>query len=416
MDRREFSKTLAAAAAMGLFESRILAAPAATGAPAATAPSAKLIIEKIDLFPVRYPMTMRFKFFEGPVSGGGRPAILIKITAADGTVGWGESVPIPRWGGETLEGGVACLKNYIVPVLKGQDAGDLAHIHGLMSKEIANGFSTSYPITKAGVDIALHDLIGKAQGKNIAEMWGLKTPDELVLSWTLNPVKAEEAEGLIKQGRERGYRNFNIKVAPDRKYDLELARRVKKAAPDGFLWADANCGYDTAAALEMAPRLADAGVAVLEGPLHPNNFAGYRELRKQGALPIIMDEGCISPEDVREFIDLGMMDGVAMKPSRCGGLVSAKAQIELLKKRGLMFLGSGLTDPEISLAASLILFGAFGLDRPAALNGPQFLGASVLKRPFAIREGRIGVPKGPGLGIEVDEDKVRDLSARTWRG
>jgi L-alanine-DL-glutamate epimerase-like enolase superfamily enzyme len=166
----------------------------------------------------------------------------------------------------------------------------------------------------------------------------------------------------------------------------------------------------------MAPRLADAGVAVLEGPLHPNNFAGYRELRKQGALPIIMDEGCISPEDVREFIDLGMMDGVAMKPSRCGGLVSAKAQIELLKKRGLMFLGSGLTDPEISLAASLILFGAFGLDRPAALNGPQFLGASVLKRPFAIREGRIGVPKGPGLGIEVDEDKVRDLSARTWRG
>lgn len=414
MDRREFSKTLAAAAAVGLFEGkRILAAPEAAPAPKAPA---KLIIEKIDLYPVRYPMTMRFKFFEGPVSGGGRPAIIIKITAADGTVGWGESVPIPRWGGETAEGALACLRNYLVPVLKGQDAMDLEHLHALMGKEIANGFSTSYPITKAGLDIALHDLLGKAQGKGLAELWGLKTPDELVLSWTLNPVGLDEVEGLIQKGRERGYKNFNVKIAPDKRFDLELCRRVKKAVPDGFLWADANCGYDPATALEMAPKLADAGVAVFEGAMHPHCLSGFQALRKQGALPIIMDEGCISPVDVAEFIKLKMLDGVAMKPSRCGGLVSAKAQIELLKQERLAFLGSGLTDPDISLAASLILFGAFGLDRPAALNGPQFLGASVLKRPFAVQDGKIKLPKGPGLGIEVDEDKVRDLSARTWRG
>jgi L-alanine-DL-glutamate epimerase-like enolase superfamily enzyme len=408
MDRREFSKTLAAAAAAGLFESqRALAADAAP---------AKLIIEKIDLFPVRYPMTMRFKFFEGPVSGGGRPAILIKITAADGTVGWGESVPIPRWGGETPEGALACLKSYLAPVLVGQDACDMEHLHELMSKEIANGFTTSYPITKAGIDIALHDLIGKAKGKNIAGLWGMKAPEELVLSWTLNPKSLDETDGLIEKGKERGYRNFNVKIAPDKRYDLELCRRVKKAVPDGFLWADANCGYDTATALEMAPKLADLGVAVLEGPLHPHRLSGYQELRKQGALPIIMDEGCVSPVDVAEFIKLRMMNGVAMKPSRCGGLASAKAQIDLLRQEGLAFLGSGLTDPDISLAASLILFGAYGLNRPAALNGPQFLGASVLKEPFAVRDGKIKVPQGPGLGIEVDEEKVRDLSARTWRG
>jgi L-alanine-DL-glutamate epimerase-like enolase superfamily enzyme len=408
MDRREFSKTLAAAAAAGLLESQ--------RALAAEGPPAKLIIEKIDLFPVRYPLTMRFKFFEGPVSGGGRPAILIKITAADGTVGWGESVPIPRWGGETPEGALACLKSYLAPVLVGQDAFDMGHLHELMSKEIANGFTTSYPITKAGIDIALHDLIGKARGKNIAALWGMKAPEELVLSWTLNPKSLDETDGLIQKGKERGYRNFNVKIAPDKRYDLELCRRVKKAVPEGFLWADANCGYDTATALEMAPKLADIGVAVLEGPLHPHRLSGYQELRRQGALPIIMDEGCVSPVDVAEFIKLRMMNGVAMKPSRCGGLASAKAQIDLLKQEGLTFLGSGLTDPDISLAASLILFGAYGLDRPAALNGPQFLGASVLKEPFAVRDGKIKVPQGPGLGIEVDEEKVRDLSARTWRG
>jgi L-alanine-DL-glutamate epimerase-like enolase superfamily enzyme len=292
----------------------------------------------------------------------------------------------------------------------------MEHLHALMGKEIANGFTTSYPITKAGLDIALHDLAGKAQGKNIAEMWGLKVPDELVLSWTLNPVNLDEVDALIQKGRERGYRNFNVKIAPDKRFDLELCRQVKKAAPDGFLWADANCGYDPATALEMAPKLADAGVAAFEGAVHPHCLSGFQDLRKQGALPIIMDEGCISPTDVAEFIKLKMLDGIAMKPSRCGGLVSAKAQIELLKKEGLSFLGSGLTDPHISLAASLILFGAFGLNRPAALNGPQFLGSSVLKQPFAVRDGKIKIPKGPGLGIEVDEDKVRDLSSRTWRG
>ncbi len=425
MDRREFSKTIAAAATMGLFEGKRATAPAPEAppheavpreTPPTPRPPGKLIIEKIDLYPVRYPMTMRFKFFEGPVSSGGRPAIIIKITAADGTVGWGESVPIPRWGGETAEGALACLRNYLVPVLKGQDAADLEHMHALMGKEIANGFTTSYPITKAGLDIALHDLIGKSQGKNVAEMWGLKLPDELVLSWTLNPMTLDEIDPLMQKGRERGYRNFNVKIAPDTRFDLELCRRVKKAAPEGFLWADANCGYDPATALEMAPKLADAGVSVFEGAVHPHCLTGFQDLRKQGALPIIMDEGCISPTDVAEFIKLKMLDGIAMKPSRCGGLASAKAQIELLKKNGLAFLGSGLTDPDISLAASLILFGAFGLNRPAALNGPQFLGASVLKQPFAVREGKIKIPKGPGLGIEVDEEKVRDLSSRTWRG
>ncbi|MBW8886179.1 MAG: hypothetical protein JF616_00360 [Fibrobacteres bacterium] len=304
---------------------------------------------------------MRFTFFEGPVSSGGRPAVIIKITASDGTVGWGESVPIPRWGGETAEGALACLRNYLVPVLKGQDALDMEHIHALMGKEIANGFTTSYPITKAGLDIALHDLIGNAQGKNIAEIWGLKTPDEMVLSWTLNPMNPTTA-------------------------------------------------------LEMAPKLADSGVAVLEGAVHPHCLSGFQDLRKQGALPIIMDEGCMSPTDVSEFIKLKMLNGIAMKPSRCGGLISAKAQIELLNREGLVFLGSGLTDPDISLAASLILFGAYGLNRPAALNGPQFLGASVLKQPFVVNGGKLKIPKGPGLGIEVDEEKVRELSARTWRG
>ena len=148
-------------------------------------------------------------------------------------------------------------------------------------------------------------------------------------------------------------------------------------------------------------------------PLRPNRISGYQALKKQGALPILMDEGVISPTDLDEFRKLGMLDGVAMKPARCGGLLSNKRQIELCLEHGLMWLGSGLTDPDISLAATLALYGAFGLRKPAALNGPQFLTADVLAKPLRIENGRSHVPAGPGLGIEVDEAKVIDLMQRS---
>ena len=177
-------------------------------------------------------------------------------------------------------------------------------------------------------------------------------------------------------------------------------------APESFLWADANGGYEPATALAVAPRLADAGVDLLEAPLRPNQICGYQALKRLNALPILMDEGVVSPVELDEFVHLGMLDGVAMKPSRCGGLTSNQRQIELIEQHGLMWLGSGLTDPDISLAAALQLYSAYGLQKPAALNGPQFLTADVLVEPLRVETGTLRVPDGPGLGIEVDEARV----------
>lgn len=375
-----------------------------------------VLVERVEFFPVRYPTVMRFKFFEGPASGQGRPAVLIKLTASDGAVGWGESVPVPRWGCETFESAQKTIEHYLAPIITGMNPFDIEAIHRAMNIEVANCFSTCAPITKAGLDIALHDLIGHTCGLNLARLWGRTTPERLQLSWTLNPRELDELPALIEAGRARGYRHFNVKVAPDLEFDLAMCRMVNELAPEGFLWADANGGYDLDTALEAAPKLAGAGVPVLEQPLPPNRLTGYRRLKKQGALPIIMDEGVISPVDLEEFIELDCLDGVAMKPARCGGLHSARAQIEILERERKLFLGSGLTDPDVSLSASLILYGAYGLAYPAALNGPQFLGESVLASPFRVEDGHVAIPGGPGLGVEVDEERVRALSERSLAG
>jgi L-alanine-DL-glutamate epimerase-like enolase superfamily enzyme len=381
--------------------------------PAIAKPTVKATIARIETFPMTYPTVGRFKFFEGPKGRpSGRPAVLVKITADNGAVGWGQSVPIPKWSYETIESVYSTINRYLAPELIGRNPFDLEAIEAVMGEVIAPSFSTGQPICKAGIDLALFDLTGKLLGQTAAERWNRKGLDRITLSWTLNPRTLDEVEGLVEQGRARGYRHFNVKVAPNPKVDLELCRMVKRLVPDGFLWADANGGYDEATALEIAPKLADIGVPVLEQPIPINRLSGYRRLKQQGALPIIMDEGIVSSVELEEFIKLKLLDGLAMKPARCAGITEARRQIEMVLNEGLMFLGSGLTDPDVSLAASLALYGAYELKYPAALNGPQFLEGSVLNTPFVVQNGQLAVPTAPGLGVEVVETKIDPLRVK----
>jgi L-alanine-DL-glutamate epimerase-like enolase superfamily enzyme len=273
-----------------------------------------------------------------------------------------------------------------------------------MNQAIAASFSTGTPIAKAGVDVALHDIAGKLAEKSLPELWRRKPLERIVLSWTVNAKAIGKVEPLMAEGWRRGYRSFNIKVAPDVRFDAELAKQVRRFAPESFLWADANGGYDPETALAAAPQLREAGVDVLEQPVAPKRITGLIALKNQGALPIILDEGVVSLPDLEEFHKLGCLDGVAMKPARTAGLYTARRQAEYLERNRLMFLGSGLTDPGVSLAASLALFGTRGLKYPAALNGPQFLAGSFLKRPLTVEDGALRVPAGAGLGVEVDEE------------
>ena len=385
----------------------------AVGPAIATTQEASVKIDRIDVMPLRYPLVGFFKFLTGPRGAVGRAAVIVKITADDGTVGWGQSLPVETWSYETLEAATVTLEDYLAPVLIGHDPTDIVGAHKIMDRAIAPSFTTGMPITRAGIDIALHDLWGKLAGKSLCQLWGLPRGGPVTLSWTVNARTLDEVETLVQAGRARGYRNFNIKVAPDPKFDIELARRVRQLAPKAFLWADANGGYDVATALATAPKLADVGVDVLEAPIRPNRIHGYQQLVRQKALPIYMDEGVVSPVEAGEFMRLKMFDGLAMKHSRCGGLISAKAQIELVLSRGLSWLGSGLMDPDISLAATLCLYGAFGLKKPAALNGPQFLTDDVLATPLQISGDIAHVPTGPGLGIEVSEEKIVELMNRS---
>lgn len=368
-------------------------------------------IRRVEVGRVDYPLVGEFKFFKG----GKRPSVLVRLTDSEGRQGLGQAVPVETWTYETVESVESTLRQYLAPAILGADPGDLEDVHARMERAIRPSFSVGQPLAKAAIDLACHDLWGKQEGKRVADLLGSHgaTVAEVRLSWTVNSADLGKAEKVVADGLALGYESFNIKLGPPQtpQYDLDLVRLVRRMAPNGFHWGDANTSYDLHTALAQAPRLADLGLAALESPLPPNRIRDYQALRKQGALPILMDEGIVSPVEAEEFMALGMLDGIAMKVARCGGLWPAARIVELLKERNLKLFASGLTDPELSLAASIHLFAWAGLDLPAALNGPQYLrGRGTDDASFRAEGDRLRLPQAPGLGVSLSEANLRALA------
>jgi L-alanine-DL-glutamate epimerase-like enolase superfamily enzyme len=364
-------------------------------------------IVKVEIGRFDYAVAGEFKFFPpGPEGRVTRPSVLVRLTDASGREGWGQAVPVPSWTYETVETVLTTLRHHLAPLLPGREPADFDGVHAAMNAAIRPAFSTGQPLCKAAVDLACHDLAGKQRGVPAWRLFGPPGPaaPEITLSWTVASPKPAVTERQLEEGRARGYRNFNIKVGAPQSadYDLELARRVRAFAPGGFLWADANTGYTPGEALAIAPRLREAGVDVLESPLPPTSIRAYQALRKQGALPIFMDEGILGPDVASEFIALGLMDGIALKPARNAGLRPSVGIVNLLRAQGLRILGSGLTDPDFSLAAAVHLYAWAGLSLPCALNGPQFLADSLAGTVLRPRGDLLAVPSGAGLGLEPD--------------
>jgi L-alanine-DL-glutamate epimerase-like enolase superfamily enzyme len=351
-----------------------------------------------------YDFAGEFKFFKpGPDGRVHRPSVLVRLTDEDGVQGWGQAVPIPTWTYETVESVETTLRHYLAKAILGADPADMHSVHQRMGQAIKPGFSTGQPLCKAAIDLACYDLNGKRNHQSVAEILGGAQRGSLTLSWTINSVSLSGVEQQLEEGQARGYRNYNIKVGPPQtpEYDLKLARKVRDFAPQGFLWADANTGYTIESALEILPRLADCGVEVMESPLPPNQIRSYQALKRQRALPIFMDEGVISPVEAAEFIALEMLDGFTLKPARCAGLWYSQQIINLARQHNLALLGSGLTDPDLSLAAALHLYAWAGLEKPCALNGPQYLVESLCAQEFKPQGDIFTLPNGPGLGLDM---------------
>lgn len=361
-----------------------------------------LLVEKIDCYVVDLPAVRDFSIAGGVVTRGGgtHPRVLVRVRAG-GLSGWGAATPAPTWTYETTESITSTITRYLAPALIGHPVWDLDGAVRLFDQVIRAGLTMGMPLARSALDLALHDLLGRALGLSVGELWGQRRVGEIPLCWI--------ASDDVDEGLEAGYRAFKVKVGlGSLEADVRRVEAVRAAAPDATLWVDANQAYTFGNALRLARALDPLGVAVLEQPLRANDPIGHAELRRRSPIPVALDESLVHPTDLAAFARLGALDIAVAKVQRSGGLHLSRRMCALAEDFGLSLIGSGLTDCDLGLAASLHLFAAFGMTFPADLNGRQFvISRHVLGPGVDVSGGVARVPTGPGLGVEIDEDYVR---------
>ncbi|NUR86419.1 MAG: mandelate racemase [Nonomuraea sp.] len=372
-----------------------------------------LRVREIETFVVELPALRSFGISGGSITTAGQPTrrVLVKVTAGD-VIGWGEATPTPAWTYETVESISTTIRGYLAPALIGHPAWDLDGAVAVFEKTINRGFSIGAPLAKSALDMALHDLVGRALNLPVGLLWGQRRRESVQLAWIVSGQTDDEVRQAVAEGEQEGYRAFKVKVGlHDEATDAAVVSAVRQAAPYAPIWVDANQGYTVDGALRMARRLVDLDVLAFEQPLPANDVAGLRRLRDHSPLPVALDESLRHPTDLATFVKLDAIDIAIAKVQRNGGLMLSRRLCQYAEDSGLRIMGSGLTDTDLGLAASLHLFAAFGVDTPVDLNGRQFVrSAYVGERTVEVKDGIAAVPSGPGLGVDVDEDAVRALA------
>jgi muconate cycloisomerase len=366
-------------------------------------------IAAVEVFVLEFPFRATF-VLAGGVAGspGARSArVLVKVTSADGAAGWGEATPTPRWTYETTETIVSTLRGYLAPAVIGMPAWDLDGVHRAMDRAINPGVTMGSPLAKSAIDVALHDLVARSRGIPLYQLLGRRRRTTCDLTWMVTLEKPTEAERVVAEGLEAGYDCFDVKVGMHGEAgDLDLVRRVRHAAGERLVQVDANRGYRLDAAIRQARRFEDLDIALFEQPLDGLNLSGFRRLVASTSTPIGVDETLRSLPDLIEYVRADALTVAVAKVQRNGGLWYSRQLCEVAGAAGLGLSLSGLTETDLGLAAGLHLAAAFDIS-PLQLNGPQFIETTFLRERLWKGGGRVTVPEGPGLGVEVDEAYVR---------
>jgi muconate cycloisomerase len=369
-------------------------------------------IERIDVLPLRLPLKAVATLSRGVsrTIEEGKQLVLVRMTADDGTVGWGEAGPSRRWSAETVHSCATSIRHVLAPVLVGRDPFDIAGLHAAMNGELAPGLDPGQPIAKAALDLAAHDLVCKKLGINLQTWLGAKAADRITLSWLVSAPGLQELERSVEQGLAEGYTAFKVKVGHAPQEDIARVRRVIELTPGCVVWPDANQGYTLDQALRAARGFEALGVELFEQPIPMSEFYGMKKLLSATSMNIALDEAAMGLPLVIDLIRRDAVEGLVVKVNKTGGIFYARQLCDLARNAGFKLIGSGLMDAPIGFAASVHLFAAYGIEFPCDLNGPQHIKEDYLAEPLPMDGRQALVPQRPGLGVMMDENKIAAMA------
>jgi muconate cycloisomerase len=368
-----------------------------------------LIVRRCDAIPVALPLTKPVKMSGVTIAHGYN--LLVRVEAADGTVGWGEATSAPTMTGDTLGGLVAAVTEQLAPAIIGQDARFRPALVAGMARALYGNQGA-----RSAVEMALADLLGRATGLPLADLLGGPQRAAVRPLWLLGNPTIEQDVAEATARRAEGYGFFKYKVGVKSVEDDIAGTLAVRAAlgPEVLLCADANTGFTRAAARRYLEGIQPAGLLFLEQPLRHDDLDGMALLARASPVPIGADEGIHSIADLEAHAASGAAAGASLKFIKLGGLAAFLRAATVCELRGLAINVAGKL-AESSIASAAIVHAGCVLAEAAWGVSPThpYLAEDLVRRPLRLDpDGTIRLPAGGGLGVEVDEAAVERLRVR----
>jgi len=363
---------------------------------------APLIVRRIDAIPVALPLKTPMKM--SGVTIAKAENLLVRIEATDGTVGWGEAASAPTMTGDTFGGLLAAVRDHLAPPLIGQDAWPSTDHKPAMRRALIGNTGAH-----SAMEMALLDLAGRAARLRLIDIV-IPHPRrrEVPPMWLLGNATPEEdiAEARAKQAE--GFRFFKLKIGvKPLAAEIATTLAVREAlGPDMPLCADANGGLKPAEARRYLEKTRSAGLQFIEQPLSPDDLKGLASLARSAKVPIGIDEGIHSLADIEAHARAGAA-GVSLKLIKLGGITAALDAALMCKRLRLSVnVAAKIAESSIASAAAIHLACAVpDIDWGVSLTH-FYLAEDIVRRPPPLVDGRVSLPVGAGLGVDVDEAAV----------
>ena len=377
-------------------------------------------ITRTETIPIRLP-TRRVHQWAGLTTPIG-VYVIIKLHTDEGLVGLGEAPVLKDWGGdhgkyfgETPQTTTHIINDILAPALQGQDPGRFETIHALMDTAVKG-----YPYCKAAIDAAMHDVVGKALNVPVYQLLGGCFRERVSIAHSLGLMEIEKAVEEALQAKAEGVKTIKLKGGVDQMRDVELLKQIRNAVGAGLnICVDANQGYPTPkAAVKIIKAMEEFNLLYMEQPVE--GIDRMAEVARRVDTPIMADESAWTSEDVIEIVQKKAADIISIYTTKPGGLFKAKKVAAVAEAAGLQCNVNGSVETGVGNAANLHLAASTGvvaLGCVVPVSTPKEKGRKgiagnyyqddIIQEPFEYADGDIIVSSKPGLGIDLDEDKLK---------
>lgn len=346
---------------------------------------------------VRIPMKHTFKVAFAEIDESVN--VLVKLQTEEGLCGYGEAAPFAPVTGESVESVLAALSLFRQGLI-GRDALDIVGVHAMMDKLMLHNTSA-----KCAVDIALHDLLGKALGQPLYKVLGggcAMVENDFTIGIDTPENMAKEALDYAKAG----FRILKVKAGISPEEDIQALTLIREAVgKDIRLRVDANQGYDAATAVSTLERMVPLGVEAVEQCLPYWDVAGSAWVRNHvKGIKIMVDESLHSPHDAFSICSQGAADIMNIKLMKCGGLYPALKIDAIGEAAGVTCMVGCMLETKVAITAGISLVAARRNITEADCDSFLYSKDPEMGMPggFTFDGGTFTLSGKPGLGLDIN--------------